>query len=295
VTVRKTFSYLVIRYVPDLVTGEFLNVGLILHARDERLLCYRTRKTFTRLKGAFPHFEKAAFKSAMEAVDRALEQEKKGIKIGLLPTDDTLHGDYSPKIGIDASTIASRVLMVDECLQTSPMGTGSSTDPTETFERFFERLVAAHDGQQPIRKSEEDVWRPVRTKLEERKLASKLVEKRITGKVDDFVFKHAWKNGQWHVYEPVSFDLADEDSIKQKARRVRGHLDAVTEGTFEPFKAHFIAGAPTKTNLMPAYQKALAIISGATLQPEVFEEKDVDTLVDRIEDDVRAHRDTIFD
>jgi hypothetical protein len=57
-------------------------------------------------------------------------------------------------------------------------------------------------------------------------------------------FKHAYRNGQWNVYEAVSFDLADEDGIKRKAREWLGHLAAVVDdGDVEPFKPHFLVGA----------------------------------------------------
>jgi hypothetical protein len=83
-------------------------------------------------------------------------------------------------------------------------------------------------------------------KLEEKNLASSLHEKLISGAVDDVFFKHAWKNGQWQVYEPVSFDLADADGIKSKAREWLGHLAAVVAGgDVEPFKPHFIVAGPS--------------------------------------------------
>jgi hypothetical protein len=80
-------------------------------------------------------------------------------------------------------------------------------------------------------------------RLEDRNLLSRLQEKTLRGKVDEISFKHAWKNGYWHVYEPVSFDLADAEGIKGKARSWLGHLSAVA-GDVEPFKPHFIVGAP---------------------------------------------------
>jgi hypothetical protein len=108
--------------------------------------------------------------------------------------------------------------------------------------------------------------------------------------VDDVFFKHAWKNGSWQVYEPVSFDLADADGIKTKAREWLGHLTAVVSdgSNVEPFKPHFIVGAPTDPKLRPAYDSALAILRRAPNDPEIFEETQIDDLVTRIEHEVLA-------
>src|SRR5262249_14599348 len=115
-------------------------------------------------------------------------------------------------------------------------------------------------------------------------------EKVIVGSLDDVTFKHAWKNGLWHVYEPVSFDLAEADSIKSKAREWLGHLSAVVaDVNVWPVQPYFLVGALTDTKLSPAYEVAKKILRQAPNEPEVFEEGQIDELVSQIEDDVRAH------
>jgi hypothetical protein len=301
-TDRKKFTYVVLRYTPDLVTSEFLNVGLIMHSETVGMLFFRTRKTFSRLKGAFPRFDSSAFKSVMEALDRALDNEKKLVNHGLLDSAISRAGPF-PDLHThalhfgqerNALSVAKRVIRVDECLHVSELGSGSGKDMSVVFEQFFERLVKAHDSQQSDRKTEDDVWKPVRQKLEERHLAAKLRQTVIAGDVDEITFRHAWKNGKWHAYEPLSFDLADDEAIKQKARRWRGQLDAVAEGA-EDFRANFIAGAPTKADLIPAYKNALQILAGAKQHPAIFEEAEVDTLVEQIEEDIKSHPHHVFD
>jgi hypothetical protein len=139
------------------------------------------------------------------------------------------------------------------------------------------------------RRGDDEVWRPVREKLAERNVQVQFEEKVVASDLDSITFKHAWKNGQWHIYEPVSLDLADRDGIMDKARRLVGHLAAVQGGARDPMKLHFILGAPQDPTLAPAYEKARALLRQAALNPEVVEESEVDTLVSRIEDEVRAH------
>jgi hypothetical protein len=160
----------------------------------------------------------------------------------------------------------------------------------ETFERLYNQFVTRYDHKAKHRRTDDEIWRPVLAKLEERDLAAKLQEKIITGSLDDVTFKHAWKNGQWHVYEPVSFDLAEADSIKSKAREWLGHLSAVVaDGPAESFKPHFFVGAPSDPRLAGAYEVAKKILRQAPNKPEVFEEGQLDEFVSQIEDEVRAH------
>ena len=272
------YSYTILRYVHDVMTQEFVNVGVVLYAPKHQIIKVKTRKTIGRIKDIFPDLDRAAFVASMRSIDRAISRIQKEAKKNPLFASD-----------IDASSVARMALPPDDSsLQWSAIGTGLSRDLDTTLDRLYLRMIAQYNEHNERRKSDDDVWKPVREQLETRNLAFVLEEKSISGKVDDIVFKHAWKNGLWHVYEPVSLDLADADGIKEKARRWLGHLAAVTEGS-EPFKAHFVIGAPSDPKLKSAYKRAIAILQCAPTQPEIFEENQIDDLVSQIEDEVRDH------
>ena len=277
---RHPYSFVVLRYVHDIVTGEFVNVGLILLVPDERILKWRTRKTIGRIKSVFPDLDREAFVTAMRNVERGMRSSAKQ-----LPKEG-LFGDGKGLASYAKSVVPSD----DSSLQWSPVSSGLTSDPSKTFERLFERFVGRYDVVVKARKTDEDIWRPVRTLLTERKLDVSLERKVISGKTDSIEFKHAWKNGRWHAYEPVSLDLADAEGIKDKARRWRGHLAAVADDAKEPLKLHFIIGAPENRQLMPAYKSAVEILRGSPFEPEIFEESQVASLVDEIEDEVRSHQ-----
>lgn len=277
---KAAYSYTLLRYVHDVLTGEFVNVGVVLFIPSAGLVRYKMRGTIGRLKGVFPDIDRKAFLSSMNAVRRGLQ---------VIAKSERNAGFFKGEA--DAAKIARRAVPSDDSsLQWSPPGTGLTDDPEKTLERIFDRYVSRYDTHNRVRRSDDDVWRPVRQKLDERNLSQHLQEKSISGGLDDIVFKHAWKNGQWHVYEPLSFDLADADGIKTKAREWLGHLAAVVAGgKAEPFKPHFIVGAPTNPTLRDAYRSAIAILEQAPNNPEVFEEGELDKLVTQLEDEVREH------
>lgn len=277
---RQPYSFVVLRYVHDIMTGEFVNVGLILHVPSYGVLKWRTRKTIGRIKSVFPDLDREAFVSAMNSVERGLRSAAKDIAKEAL---------FHQK-GVVSTYAKSVVPNDDSSLQWSPLSSGVTNDPQKTFERLYERFVGRYDVNAKAKKTDEDVWRPVRTLLAERNVGISLEKKVVSGRTDSIEFKHAWKNGSWHAYEPLSLDLADAEGIKDKVRRWRGHLAAVADDATEPLKLHFLVGAPENHQLLPAYKNALEILRGSPFQPEIFEEAQATALVDEIENEFREHQ-----
>jgi Protein of unknown function (DUF3037) len=278
-TDKKPYTYTVLRYVHDVNTGEFVNVGVVVHAPDARFVGAKLRHTHGRLSAMFPDLDRDAFRSSMRVIERAL----KSVAV------DYAKGDLF-RFESDAAGIARSVLPADDsALQWSPVGSGLASNFEQLLDRLFERLVAGFDDKpERNKRSDDDVWRPVRDKLDVAKIGVTLSETVIRGEVDELQFKHAWKNGVWHCYEAVSFDLADADGIKNKARRWMGHLASVRDVAGQ-FKPYFIVGAPHDQALMPAFEDALAILRKSPVPTEVFNESEADELVARIEAEVQAH------
>jgi hypothetical protein len=226
----------------------------------------------------FPDLDGAAFRSSMSAIENAL-RDLSGVY-----ARDTLFPSQATAVSMARSVLPPD----DSSLQWSSLGSGLTSNPGRELEQLYERLVSRYDERPERRRSDEDVWRPVRSKLEEANLGSRLISKTIRSDVDELEFKHAWKNGVWHCYEALSFDLAHADSIKDKARRWTGHLAAVRDAD-EPFRPYFIVGGPQDRKLRRAYEHALAILKTGPVQAEVFTEAQADALVAKIEAEIRAH------
>ena len=277
---KQAYSYTVLRYIHDVVSGEALNVGVVMHAPATSFLKVRTRKTIGRLKHAFPDLDRAAFSDAMQAIDRGLlTVEKQASKTSLFDART------------DARSHALKVLPHDDsALQWSQTGTGLTTDPDRTFERLYERYVSRYDSMESTRRSDDDVWRPVPDKLMERGVHVSFKPKTVAGAQDRIVFERAWRNGRWHACEPVSLDMADAEGMMDKARRWRGHLAAVADGSSERIDVHFLLGRPQNESLMAGYETAKAILAHAPFATEVVDEKDIDVFVASIERACRLTR-----
>jgi len=255
------YTFTVLRYVHDVVTGEFLNVSVLLSCPEADFIGERTRNTHGRLSAVFPDLDRDGFRTTVASLRRAVSTLRKELKAG---------GLFSRPA--DASTLSRQILPFDDStLQWSPPGGGLTDDPEATLNRLYDRLVARYDETAPSRRSDEDVWRPVRDRLAERKIDARLQETVIRGQDDAIEFRHAWKNGRWHCIQPLSFDLASAENIKEKARKWTGHLAAVRDAT-EQFTPYFIVAKPQNEHLIDVYQSALSILKKGPIQPEIFTE-----------------------
>lgn len=282
-TSKIKYTYTILRYVHDVITGEFINVGVVMHAHKSGFLKTKMRKSGGRIKHLFPDFERHIFLKSLQAAERSIKKATKSLD----------HGDL---LTLDANALSFALASLakdDSSLQWSPISGGIATDLEQAFERIYTRYVSKYDIKSNQRRTDEDVWRPVRQLLEEKKIPISFDEKIVTGRTDEITFKKAWKNGSWHAYEALSFDLSDADGIKDKARRWRGHLEAVHDGTSEDIQLSFIVGSPQEATLKHAYENAIHILENAAFRPQIYRENEVPSLVSKIEDEVRDHLSTL--
>lgn len=276
---KTPYTYSVLRYVHDITTGEFINVGVVLYSREGGYASALCRSTFGRLSRAFPGMDGDAFKSLMRFVQSRIEEIGDGLKKEL-----PLNGH--PATVMD---VAHAVLPPDDrSLQWSPPGSGMSENLSQTLEGLFERLVNRYaERPQQERRSDDEVWRKYRRSLEDCHVLKHLQPKKITVQDDEVEFQHAWKNGVWHCLEPVSFDLSSADSIREKAHKWLGQLLSVKEAR-EQFKVYLLLGEPQPEALRPAFDKAVSILHRLPVPSEVIRESSASAFSEQFAREIEA-------
>ena len=73
-TSKTPYTYTVLRYVHDIATGEFLNVGVALFAPEPRFVNAVCRTNFARLKAVFPSLDGDSFRASMRHVMACFER-----------------------------------------------------------------------------------------------------------------------------------------------------------------------------------------------------------------------------
>lgn len=120
------YEYAVIRVVPCVERGEFLNVGVILYCSAQRFLQTTYALPDERLRAFSTHLDLAELHERLRAFERICAGRKEGGAIGQLPTAARFRW-----------LTATRSTVV----QTSPVHPGLCADAAETLTKLFAQLV----------------------------------------------------------------------------------------------------------------------------------------------------------
>ncbi len=274
-----SYTYTVLRYVHDVTSGEFVNVGVALHASQARYLGSLCRTTYGRLSKVFPGVNAEHFKALMRHIQNSFEE-----------SGERLSSELQFASPSDVMSIAQSVLPKDDSsLQWSPSGSGRTDDPAQALEKLFNRMVMRYEDKQiSSNRTDDDVWRHFKKDLEGQRILQYFRPKTISVQDDEIEFQHSWKNGKWHCLEPISFDMATADNIRDKAHRWMGQLASV-QGAGDQFKVYLLIGAPQQESLQPAFLRAMSMLNRIPGEKEIVFEKDAPGLAVRIAGEVAEH------
>jgi len=274
---KTNYSSIILRYVHDVVTGEFANIGVVLYAPEQRFLEARFATSCERLNAIFLKIDHLHFRSLMRYMANRFEQLGGEIRDGLtVPPVNAL------------SEIVKQVLPPDDSsLQWSQQGGGITDDPArvlaDLYKRMVERFIA---GATQVSRSDEEIAKPFKIKLG--KAAQKLSEKTIETKDYQYDFRFAWKNNIWHLYEPVSFDLVDPSSIREKANRWLGRGVALNDAR-ERFKIHFLLGEPRQPQTQEAFKNALHLLEKIPAEKDLIREGEMEHFATHVAEEIESH------
>jgi hypothetical protein len=120
------FQYAVIRVVPRVDRGEFLNAGVILLCRPQRFLAARVALDRDRLAALAPDVDPEAIEGHLEGIVRIARGDADAGPIAALGQGERFHWLVAP-----SSTV----------IQPSDVHTGLCDDPAEELDHLVERLV----------------------------------------------------------------------------------------------------------------------------------------------------------
>jgi len=274
---KTAYTFVTLRYVHDVVTGEFANVGLVVYAPEERYLEARFTSSYERLNALFVKIDHANYRNLIRYLGNRFVELAAEVREGL---------NLVPVQGIDE--LVRRVLPPDDSsLQWSGAGGGFSANLGETVGQLYARMVERYtrNGEADSR-SDEDIAKPFKAQL--KKAAEKLREKRIEGKDYQYDFQYAWQNSMWHLYEPVSFDLMNPSSIVEKANNWLGRGVALSDSP-ERFKIHFILGEPKRSENQEAFVRACHLLEKIPAQKDLVRENELESFAELVAAEIAGH------
>ena len=121
-----SYDYAVIRIVPCVERGEFLNVGIILYCPTRRFLGALLHLDQERLRALAPQLDFSALQEQLEHLIKVCYGKEDSGPVGQLSQSERFHWLVAPR-----STI----------IQTSPVHSGISSDPAGALRGLLKKLV----------------------------------------------------------------------------------------------------------------------------------------------------------
>jgi hypothetical protein len=120
------YSYAIVRVVPYVERGEFLNVGVVLFSREQDFLDATFDMDAARLRGLAPDIDLALVERHLATFRAISEGAPEGGPLAALPKPERFHWLVAPR-----STM----------IQTSPVHVGRSQDPRRALDELLEEFV----------------------------------------------------------------------------------------------------------------------------------------------------------
>ena len=270
------YSYVAIRYVHDTLSGEALNVGVVLFAPEAGVLAWKLEDKRThRLSEAFRDFQPAVHAATMADLKR-----------GLFYLRENELGKQKPIFqgkALDAEGVMRR-MWPDKGgrYSFSEASSGVAGDLEAALERVYERLVVS---QSPAlvkddREKDDQVWRKVEKPLRERVNLSVLQRQTVATADGPVEVSHVFENGELSLFQPLSFDLKDESAITRKAHTWFGRAHGFAR-TDRVKNVLYLLGPPRAHSKMASFERALGVLREAT-KVKVFTLEEQGPFIDRV-------------
>ncbi len=266
----KKYDYIILKYCHDSITGEFVNVGVILLSED-RYLGAHFNSRYTRIKQLFSAVEKENHRQLMGYLQRRFNT------LGIEAEDQL------PITQRSINELAHSVLPPDDsAYQWSNVESGFTLSPENECIHLFNRLVCHYENKkEKTRRGDDEVWSSFNEELRKKKLSVHLKEAKLVTSDYAYNFHKTYKNGKLHLLEALSFDLEEVSKITEKAVRWHGRASALQAA--EPHEFWFLIGNVESEKRKREVAKALNILNKIDAPKRFIQESDKEALSDQLE------------
>ncbi len=276
----KPYYYQILRYVHDQFTGEFVNLGVIVYSPEHSYLKAKVTNRFTRVTSLFPEAKGKFIVDSAKFLETRINQK-------IAPQLSQL---FHPSTNLEH--ITSNFLQRDDsALQLSTVFKAMDIDLDAATNYLFETLVNKYLPDEGGSKNltDEEVWRKkYKDYFDKYKISDQLISHTIKTQNDVFSFEKAWKNEVWHCYEPLSFDLKREITLKDKVYRWVGKINELTHSS-EDIHLTFLASIPKKHQSLTNFVKTSLQIENKAIHVDIVFESEAEFLAKQIANEMEEH------
>lgn len=275
-----------VRYVHDVRTGEFLNIGVVLMSVGHLFAGARFLTHWGRVTAAFPSADPVHLRRIARAIEGACDTwvaRSRQLELELARQAQDLSALLRDAIALD-----------DASIKFSPEITGVTGAPARSLNELFE-LYAGRLSEPETRQSRDDadVWRTFVARIANPGILAHLRQHTLRTQHYTLAFDHAWQNGQWNVTQPLSFDMLDAARIREKALTWTGKLTTVQPSVFDTM-VYFLVGMPSEQSpktLRDAASDAFAILEDQLAgEARLLTEDQGEQLASKLTADISGHK-----
>ena len=121
-----SYDYAIVRVVPRVDRGEFVNVGVLLSSRDGRYLGAAFALDEARLRALDPQVDLDLVRSQLAGIERIVDGAADASEIARLPARARFHWLTAQRSAL---------------IQTSPVHGGRCADPAQALRHLLQRMV----------------------------------------------------------------------------------------------------------------------------------------------------------
>ena len=259
------YDFRVLRYVHDMSTEEFVNIGVMMWIPQYDQILFRANKNYARISQFFSDFDGKIYRQRIYNLHEAFN------KIAcdthrLRPFKN--NPEKAPKIFYEL------VPNDRSCFQWSSIMSGISPIPEGRFEQLFNEYVGGHKTHTPT--ESDSIWGVVRGALEKHDLLRRVqLNFAMQAANVDWPFSMSWNNGIRQVLEPIPLAFQNPKTIIDRANIWNGRLSLLAkENKFQCTAV--ISNAPTgPTTATEAYYQASKILENVDSMRKVITTEEV--------------------
>lgn len=270
------FSYL--RYIHDVSTEEFVNIGIVMFIPSERKFLFRLTEHYARLSEFYLDFNGENYKYLLRSLKARL--------------NSTQGFDFPNKI-TDIAEILPKIVPIESgCFQWSSTMSGAVEKPEQRLEKLFAKVITAHERSKTRNRREdkdiaENFSRFLRKKglLDSVKSNVPVFNRNLNF---SYQFKYGWQNGKQQFAEPISLDYKNKKDLENKVSSFIGDMFSLKDS--EEFQVTGIVAPPVKDELKEDFENAVERLKQVPQIREVILEEQIPEFIPKMEKDISNHK-----
>lgn len=277
-----TYQYQILRFLPDRVNEEFVNLGVVVFDPQQLRMRSRFIDKVSRVSAFFPDINGRYLHNTL----KFMQGEFDSLTAKL--ANELRYNKFSSLDEITKSILPKD----DSALIFSETKKGRDIDLDVVCNELFERVVFKNlsDHDEFELRSDREVWNKVYKEFFERhNILNHLQPHTIKTKDDHLQFDKAYKNGTWNCFETISFNLVRPESVKNKVYKWAGKLEELKTST-EPVSLYLLTVLPENEELKKFINRKLNNKTFEDSTVKLITEDKAESLAKKVQREIESHQ-----